>query len=175
MYQQYGDKEFIREHYQSIKNFMNYLESKAKNYIAPDATYWGDWVAPVPTNISLLSTAYMGYDARIMSVMAKALGYDADAEHYEKLYKNVSDAFVKSFFDEEGFTVMSDGKKTRINTQTSYILPLEFLILPQEIKQKATEHLCNKIKEDGNRLQTGFLGTPYILNVLSNNGHSDLA
>lgn len=175
MYQQYGDKEFIREHYQSMKNFMNYLESKAKNYIAPDATYWGDWVAPVPTNISLLSTAYMGYDARIMSVMAKALGYDADAEHYEKLYKNVSDAFVKTFFDEEGFTVMNDGKKTRINTQTSYILPLEFLILPQEIKQKATEHLCNKIKEDGNRLQTGFLGTPYILNVLSNNGHSDLA
>ncbi len=175
MYQQYGDKEFIKEHYQSMKNFMNYLESKAKDYIAPDATYWGDWVAPVPTNISLISTAYMGYDARIMAVMAKVLGHDADAKHYEKLYKNVSDAFVKTFFDSEGYTVMNDGKKTRINTQTSYILPLEFLDLPQDIRQKATDHLCNKIKEDGNRLQTGFLGTPYILNVLSNNGHSDLA
>ncbi len=175
MYQQYGDKEFIKEHYQSMKNFMSYLEGRCTNYIFPDATYWGDWVAPVPTNISLLSTAYMGYDARIMSVMAKVLGYDADAEYYDALYKKVSEAFCKTFFDADGYTVMNDEKKTRINTQTSYILPLEFLILPADLQKKAAEHLAAKIKEDGNRLQTGFLGTPYILNVLSNNGYSDLA
>lgn len=175
MYQQYGDKEFIKEHYQSMKNFMNYLEGKCTNYIYPDATYWGDWVAPVPTNISLLSTAFMGYDARIMSVMAKALGNDADAEYYDALYKKVSEAFCKTFFDADGYTIMNNEQKTRINTQTSYILPLEFLILPADLKKKAAEHLAAKIKEDGNRLQTGFLGTPYILNVLSNNGYTDLA
>lgn len=175
MYQQYGDKEFIKEHYQSMKNFMNYLEGKCTNYIYPDATYWGDWVAPVPTNISLLSTAFMGYDARIMSVMAKALGNDADVEYYDALYKKVSEAFCKTFFDADGYTIMNNEQKTRINTQTSYILPLEFLILPADLKKKAAEHLVAKIKEDGNRLQTGFLGTPYILNVLSNNGYTNLA
>lgn len=175
MYQQYGDKEFIKEHYQSMKDFMKYLEGKCKDYIYPDATYWGDWVAPVPTNISLLSTAFMGYDARIMSVMAKALGNDDDAKYYAELHKKVSEAFRKTFFDTEGYTIMNDGKGTRINTQTSYILPLEFLEIPQDLKKKAAQHLADKIKEDGNRLQTGFLGTPYILNVLSNNGYSDLA
>lgn len=175
MYQQYGDTEFVKEHYQSMKNFMTYLEKKSTGYIYPDATYWGDWLAPVPTNISLISTAYMGYDARIMSEMAKALGYDADAKYYADLHKKVSDAFIKAFFDNDGYTVTNDQAKTRINTQTSYILPLEFLILPQDLKEKAVAHLCATIKEAGNRLQTGFLGTPYLLNVLSNNGHSDLA
>lgn len=175
MYQQYGDVEFIRRHYDSMKAFMSFLESQAKGFIYPDATYWGDWVAPVGTNISLLSTAYMGYDARIMSVMAKALGHDADAKHYSELYKNVSDAFCRTFFDSEGYTVMNNNEKSRINTQTSYILPLEFLELPEDLRSKAVNHLCDAIKAAGNRLQTGFLGTPYILNVLSNNGHSDLA
>lgn len=175
MYQQYGDKEFVREHYQSMKNYMNFLESQAKGYIYPDATYWGDWVAPVPTNISLISTAYMGYDARIMSAMAKAIGKDADAEYYAKLYKNVSEAFCKTFFDAEGFTVMNNEKKDRINTQASYILALEFIDVPAELKAKAVKNLCNKIKEDNYHNMCGFLGTPYILNVLSNNGHSDIA
>lgn len=175
MYQQYGDIEFIREHYQSMKDFMTYLEKKSTNYIYPDATYWGDWLAPVGTKISLISTAYMGYDARIMSAMAKALGNDADAKYYADLHKKVSEAFIKAFFDEEGYTVRDEDKTKRINTQTSYILPLEFLEMPEDLKAKAVAHLCDVIKEAGNRLQTGFLGTPYILNVLSNYGHSDLA
>lgn len=174
MYQQYGDREFVRIHYQSMKDYMNFLESQAKDYIYPDAPFWGDWLAPVGTNISLISTAFFGYDARAMSVMAKMLGNDADAEYYAKLYKNVSAAFVKTFIDSEGYTVMPDGK-TRINTQTSYLLPLEFLDLPADVRQKAVDHLCAAVKESGNRLQTGFLGTPFILDALSHGGHSDLA
>ncbi len=175
MYQQYGDKEFIREHYASMKAFMKSLEGQTKGYIYPNADHWGDWVAPVYTQVSLLTTAFFGYDARIMSVMAKVLGYDADAEYYDNLYKKISEAFCSTFFDSEGYTIDNDGKNTRINTQTSYILPLEFLILPSDLKQKAVKRLCEKINADGNRIQTGFLGTPYILNVLSDNGCSDVA
>ncbi len=175
MYQQYGDKEFISEHYASMKAFMKRLEEQTKDYIYPNASHWGDWVAPVYTRVSLLTTAFFGYDARLMSVMAKALGYDADAQYYADLYTKISEAFCRTFFDNEGYTIAGDADNARINTQTSYILPLEFLIIPNELKQKAVKRLCDKIKADGNRIQTGFLGTPYILNVLSDNGCSDLA
>lgn len=175
MYQQYGDLEFVRTHYESMKEYVNCLVKHSIDYIYPDATYWGDWLAPSPTNISLISTAFMGYDARILASMARALGYDADADYYQELYGKVSKAFVSKFFDKDGYTVMNNEKRDRINTQTSYILPLEFLDLPSDLKAKATAHLVERIHQDGDRLQTGFLGTPYILNVLSDNGHSDLA
>ena len=175
MYQQYGDKAIIRQHYQSMKDYMTCLEKRSTGYIYPDASYWGDWLAPEPTNISLISTAYMGYDARILSAMACAIGKDADADYYADLYKKVSQAFCSTFFDAEGYTVMNNSEKTRINSQTSYILPLEFLDMPADLRTKAAGHLVKKIHESGDRLQTGFLGTPYILNVLSACGHSDLA
>ena len=175
MYQQYGDKAIIRQHYQSMKDYMTCLEKRSTGYIYPDASYWGDWLAPEPTNISLISTAYMGYDARILSAMARAIGKDADADYYADLYKKVSQAFCSTFFDAEGYTVMNNSEKTRINSQTSYILPLEFLDMPADLRTKAAGHLVKKIHESGDRLQTGFLGTPYILNVLSACGHSDLA
>lgn len=176
MYQQYGDLEFVRRHYSSMKDFMNFLEHQAKDYVSPDATYWGDWVAPVPTNISLLSTAYFGYAAKLMKEMANALGKSDDAAYYGELYKKVSNAFCNTFFDKDGYTIEGNKEgKPRMDTQTSYILPLEFLELPDDLRQKAVKHLCEAIERSDNHLQTGFLGTPHICNVLSNSGHSDLA
>ena len=130
----------------------------------------------LPTNISLLSTAYFGYAAKLMKEMANALGKSDDAAYYGELYKKVSNAFCNTFFDKDGYTVEGNKEgKPRMDTQTSYILPLEFLELPDDLRQKAVKHLCEAIERSGNHLQTGFLGTPHICNVLSNSGHSDLA
>lgn len=176
MYQQYGDLEFVERHYGAMKDYMKFLESQAKDYIYPDAFYWGDWLAPVPTNISMLSTAYFGYDARLMREMAKALGKTDDAVYYDKLYRNISRAFCNYFFDSEGYTIEGNHEGTpRMDTQTSYLLPLAFLELPEDLQQKAVKHLLEAIKRSNYHLQTGFLGTPLLCNVLSNFGHNDIA
>lgn len=176
MYQQYGDLGFVERHYGAMKDYMKFLESQAKDYIYPDAFYWGDWLAPMPTNISMLSTAYFGYDARLMREMAAALGYKEDAAYYDKLYKNVSRAFCNYFFDSEGYTIEGNHEGTpRMDTQTSYLLPLAFLELPEDLQQKAVKHLLEAIERSNYHLQTGFLGTPLLCNVLSNFGHNDIA
>lgn len=176
MYQQYGDLGFVERHYGAMKDYMKFLESQAKDYIYPDAFYWGDWLAPMPTNISMLSTAYFGYDARLMREMAKALGKTDDAVYYDKLYRNISRAFCNYFFDSEGYTIEGNHEGTpRMDTQTSYLLPLAFLELPEDLQQKAVKHLLEAIKRSNYHLQTGFLGTPLLCNVLSNFGHNDIA
>lgn len=176
MYQQYGDLGFVERHYGAMKDYMKFLESQAKDYIYPDAFYWGDWLAPMPTNISMLSTAYFGYDARLMREMAKALGKTDDAVYYDKLYRNVSRAFCNYFFDSEGYTIEGNHEGTpRMDTQTSYLLPLAFLELPEDLQQKAVKHLLKAIERSDYHLQTGFLGTPLLCNVLSNFGHNDIA
>lgn len=176
MYQQYGDLGFVERHYGAMKDYMKFLESQAKDYIYPDAFYWGDWLAPMPTNISMLSTAYFGYDARLMREMAKALGKTDDAVYYDKLYSNISRAFCNYFFDSEGYTIEGNHEGTpRMDTQTSYLLPLAFLELPEDLQQKAVKHLLEAIERSNYHLQTGFLGTPLLCNVLSNFGHNDIA
>lgn len=176
MYQQYGDLGFVERHYGAMKDYMKFLESQAKDYIYPDAFYWGDWLAPMPTNISMLSTAYFGYDARLMREMAKALGKTDDAVYYDKLYRNISRAFCNYFFDSEGYTIEGNHEGTpRMDTQTSYLLPLAFLELPENLQQLAVKHLLEAIKRSNYHLQTGFLGTPLLCNVLSNFGHNDIA
>src|SRR6201999_677459 len=52
---------------------------------------------------------------------------------------------------------------------------LEFDLLPPALRAKATEYLVNDIKSRRNHLSTGFLGTPYLCHVLSNNGRTDVA
>ena len=176
MYQQYGDLGFVERHYGAMKDYMKFLESQAKDYIYPDAFYWGDWLAPMPTNISMLSTAYFGYDARLMREMAKALGKTDDAVYYDKLYRNISRAFCNYFFDSEGYTIEGNHEGTpHMDTQTSYLLPLAFLELPEDLQQKAVKHLLEAIERSDYHLQTGFLGTPLLCNVLSNFGHNDIA
>lgn len=176
MYQQYGDLEFVERHYGAMKDYMKFLESQAKDYIYPDAFYWGDWLAPAPTNISLLNTAYFGYDARLMREMAKALGKTDDAVYYDKLYRNISRAFCNYFFDSEGYTIEGNHEGTpRMDTQTSYLVPLAFLELPEDLQQKAVKHLLETIKRSDYHLQTGFIGTPLLCNVLSNFGYNDIA
>ena len=44
-----------------------------------------------------------------------------------------------------------------------------------EDKQKTADQLAAKVIADGKKLQTGFVGTPYLLHVLSCWGHTDLA
>ena len=48
-------------------------------------------------------------------------------------------------------------------------------MVPESLRQAAADKLVAKIKANDWRLGTGFLGTPYLLAVLVDTGHSDVA
>jgi len=48
-------------------------------------------------------------------------------------------------------------------------------LLPENLRAKSAALLVEDIKSRGNRLSTGFLGTPYLCHVLSDNGYTDVA
>jgi alpha-L-rhamnosidase len=175
MYQQYGDTGILLQEYESMSRYMNFLERTGKDYIFP-AGGFGDWVAPVPTNTSLINTAYWAYDAQIMQKVAVLLGKTQDAARYGRVFDKIKAAFNKTFVDRDGYTIEAGKEGTkRIDTQTSYILPLQFGLFTDSTKSKAVAHLVDRIVANGNRLSTGFLGTPYLCLVLSDSGHPDLA
>ena len=49
------------------------------------------------------------------------------------------------------------------------------LALPDSLKTKAVNYLVQHIRSRNNHLSTGFLGTPYICHVLSENGYPGVA
>ena len=57
----------------------------------------------------------------------------------------------------------------------SYALAIVFGLLDEETAQLAGKRLADLVAESGHRIQTGFAGTPYVLDALSTTGHLDEA
>ncbi|HLE90947.1 MAG TPA: alpha-L-rhamnosidase C-terminal domain-containing protein, partial [Anaerolineales bacterium] len=70
--------------------------------------------------------------------------------------------------------VLPDGT-LKGGTQTSYVLAIQFDLLPQDLRSIAVAELVRNIGQRDNHLSTGFVGTPYLNWVLSEMGHLDTA
>lgn len=193
LYQQYNDVGILEQHYASMLAYMDFLESRAVNFIQPFGGF-GDHLAIEPTNSMLTNTAYAAYDALIMEQIAKRLGKEADRQRFRAFYENIKSSFNEVFVDANGRTfapaansifpesqgrampgASSANEAKVVDTQTSYIVPLQFGLFNETNKPLALKHLVDNIEKHGNTLTTGFIGTPYLNLVLSDNGLDDVA
>jgi Glycogen debranching enzyme len=164
---QYGDKSIIEENWTAMVRYMDYVAAKSANYIRPGG-YLGDWLAPDgTTNNDLIATGLWGMTANMMAQMATATGKEKDAKNYAELRDKIKSAFQKSF-------IAADGK-VETGSQTSYVIALHTGMVPDSLKNKVTDKLVNAIETANWHLTTGFLGTPYLLFALSDNGRADVA
>lgn len=194
VYQQYGDRKVLEEQYPAMKKFMAFLMGQARDYIQPFGGT-GDWLGLATTNSVLSNTAFSAYAARIMQKTAAVLGHPEDAQAYGGFCRNVNVAFSRMFFNDQGFTTLPADVARKVdpmavalgmakpvtvkgndpvleNTQTSYVLPLQFGMLSGGLKEKAARHLHETLEASNYTLTTGFIGTPYICQALSDNGLS---
>ena len=191
VYMQYGDIKAVAQMYDSMVRYMDYLERKSTGFLQPDSGI-GDHLAVEKTNVGLTNTAYYAYDAYMMSKMAAALGKKSDAARYSALYDNIKAAFNRTYVREDGVTVApykpvkwpgmpaaeggpKEGDLIPVDTQTSYALPLRFGLFDGSVRDKAVANLVKNIQEHGDKLTTGFIGTPYLNPALSDNGRDDVA
>ncbi len=192
MYQQYNDVRVLEQHYQSMVAYMDYLERAATHYVQPFGGF-GDWLAVETTNSMLTNTAYSAYDALIMEQVALRLGKVSDSKRFRNFYNNIKEAFNQYFVDADGYTFApapetifgkkqgdmwsgsSSSESKKVDTQTSYVVPLQFGLFNDKNKPLAVKHLVDNIKKHNYTLTTGFIGTPYLNLVLSDNGYDDVA
>jgi alpha-L-rhamnosidase len=164
---QYGDKNIIDENWAAMTRYMDYVTARSTNYIRSGG-YLGDWLAPDgTTNNDLIATGLWGMTSNMMFQMAMATGKEKEAKNYAELRDKIKAAFQKSF-------IAADGK-VGTGSQTSYVIALHTGMVPDSLKKLATEKLVKSIEEHDGHLTTGFLGTPYLLFALSENGRADVA
>jgi alpha-L-rhamnosidase len=61
------------------------------------------------------------------------------------------------------------------DTQANLVRALAFDLVPEELRQRTADRLVQLVRDAGTHLRTGFLATPYLLPVLADTGHADVA
>lgn len=174
MYKFYGDKAILENNYEGMKEWVEYMKRKSVNHIyrwsekEGDWEGYGDWIAVVSSPVEPISAAYYFYSTKILSETADLLGYTKDANYYKGLSDSIKSAFHDKFFDKEDINYPS-------GTQTANLLPLVFGLTPPEYRDEIAQNVIDSVKERGKHPSTGFLGTAYLLPVLSENGAHQLA
>lgn len=174
-YLMFDDKGILENNYTSMTRYMIWLSTlKEGSYQYNGAgTGMGDWLAYEATDARYVSVCYYAYVAQLMSKIAQALStsaldsYALDAEKYATLYENIKKEFQSRYLDSNGLPTVS--------TQTSYLLALQYGLLPDAAIEKAKANLRNKIAANNYKLSTGFVGTGILNQTLSNNGLDDIA
>jgi len=167
MYVCYADKRVIERHYAAMAKWIEYLKNHSRGLLRPAEGY-GDWLSiNADTPKDVLATAFFAYSTRLLSRMARAIGRDEDAAKYEDLFQQIKSAFNKAYVD--------DNARIKGDTQTCYVLALYFDLLPEEKRPAAAKHLVEDIMRRDWHLSTGFVGTAYLLHVLTDAGYLDVA
>jgi len=164
----YGDRDFLARFYAAFEAWMDHIGGPNPDFIRRNAVYnnYGDWLSVGPaSDRTLVATAYWHRVADLMARIAGALGHTTDAARYTQLARSIAKAFCAEYFQ--------DGRLTG-DTQTAYLLALDFGLLPEAARPIAAKRLVELIEAAGGHLQTGFLGVRHLCPVLSDNGAADL-
>ncbi len=177
----YGDRQILEDHYGTMRRYMDFLAQRCcRGYIRahPDVDAWGgfgDWLALDGSGINegrtprdLIGTAFYAHVAGLMAQISSVLGYTELAHEYTLLHGRIVGAFQHRFLNSLG--LLADD-----STQTAYILALQFGLISETVRHNAVAELVRLIEKNGYHIGTGFVGTPYILDVLADHDHLDIA
>ncbi|HKP32298.1 MAG TPA: family 78 glycoside hydrolase catalytic domain, partial [Chitinophagaceae bacterium] len=177
VYRIYGDKKILENQYASMKRWVDYMAKASKNDLWNTGFHFGDWLFYRPaddndgraavTDKYLIAQCFYAHSTQLLINAAKVLGKNDDVNSYSAALQRIKDAFVREYTTSNGRLVSG--------TQTAYVLALNFDMLPEAQRQQAATRLAENVKSYGNHLTTGFLGTPYLCDVLTRFGHDDVA
>ncbi len=173
LYQYYGDRQALVENYPALQRYLNYLKTKANQYILSQGL--GDWydLGPKPPGVSQLTpmgitaTAIYHYDLKVMEKIATILGKKADALSYAKVAIEVSKAFNAKFFNQET-------KQYGSGSQAANAMAVYLGLVAENDKQAVIDNLVKDIRSRNNGLTAGDIGYRYVLKVLEDAGRSDV-
>jgi len=171
-YEYYGDASLIEKYYPVMKNYVDYLGTKATNNIVSHGL--GDWydygthAAGYSKNspIALSATSHYFYGASLVAKAAKLLKKTEDIAKYETLASDIKTAFNNEFFNHET-------KQYGTNSQFSNAVPIFMDLVEPQYKEAVMQNLIADIKEKGDRLTTGDVGNRYLFQALAQNGENE--
>ena len=177
LWRAYGDLSVLEDQYESMTAHVSRVES----LLSPSGLWdkgfqFGDWLDPhAPPDrpfesraeSGVVATACLYRTARMVADTAALLGRDDDAERFRVLADRTRSAFNDNYLQVDG-TISSDAP-------TVYALAIAFGVLDDDDRARAGDRLAELVAENGYHVATGFAGTPFITDALTDTGHLDAA
>ncbi len=172
-----GDPTILHEQYESMKSWVDYIQTlDGYDHEWGKQFHYGDWLAldhanrepgqcKGGTDEAFIAYVYYGHSAGLVAETAEILNRSEDALHYQSLKDQIYDYVRREYFTASG--------RCAVDTQTGLLISLEYSIAPN--REKAIQQLQNTFSRNDNHLQTGFVGTPHLCNVLTQIGMERLA
>jgi alpha-L-rhamnosidase len=182
MYQFYGDRRILQTHYDAMRRYVDFLESRCKeNVLRGYGGQWdfiGDWVPPYrgmdtknwPARdaAELFNNCYRVYQWEILEKSALVLGMKDEVARCQAALAAMRPAIHKAFFDEAKSIYV-------IDEQSYQVMPLLCGVVPPERREavfaKLRDGILNRCQ---GHLDTGMLGTYFLIEYLQQTGHDDL-
>jgi len=178
IHQRTGDPEVLRRQLPSMRAWVDHAADLAgKDLLWAGGFQFGDWLDPAAppddpfaarADPDVVATAYLARSAKVVADAAGVLGDESTARHYGDLAARVREAFAREYVTAGG-RVLSDAP-------TVYTLAIAWELLPTaEQRERAGQRLADLVRIAGFRTATGFVGTPLIMDALTETGHLAVA
>lgn len=172
-----GDKTILEDQFDSMKAWVDYIRRvDGENHGWRQRFHFGDWLALDKTGASAgnvcgatdeayIADIYYAASAELVAKAAAMLGQKADEEAYRELAGRLWAVVKAEYFTATG--------RCAIKTQTGLLLALKYHLSDDE---ELTRKMLRKLlRENKNKLNTGFVGTSILCNILTDNGMTDMA
>ena len=173
LYRFFGDKLLLKRHFPQMAAWVDWIETQDETHTGgprlwQKGHHFADWLAldnPVQgscfggTDKYFVASAYYRYSAYLTARAAEALGDLDNMRKYDRLSAEVRDAIRREYFTPTG--------RIAEPTQTAMVLALAMDLAPEEFRPRLVRDLHNKLKDRKMHLDTGFVGTYYLMSTLS--------
>ena len=202
LYERTGDRRVLEENYDAILRWIEYQRVTAAAELPPSLVdvelpddrrraqallfnsglHFGDWLTPSTMESGPLHEAIMiaprltgelvapmfqAQTLTLASRMARVRGRERDAADFAARAAEVRAAFAAEYVDAQG--------DLPVRLQGVYVLALAFDLVPSGLRARTAARLVELVHARGDRLDTGFLSTPYLLDVLCDSGYPEVA
>ncbi|HEM5310007.1 TPA: family 78 glycoside hydrolase catalytic domain [Streptococcus suis] len=151
-----------------------------QHYLINTGFHFGDWIIPSVVNeqgfsdgpasayltMNYVGTSLVAYDAELFAEICTLLGKNDLAAKYTAYAKRVKEAYNEELVEND---------RLGQEMQGNYVLALKHGLVTGERELAFAERLNELIVENGYRLDTGFMATPHLLDVLCDYGYQETA
>ncbi len=171
LYRFYGDKNILRCRYGEMLRLVE-KRTEYEGMLLPEADTheYCDWLSPTgvtPDKKFFCGCWYYNMLNEISGV-AEILGDLDAAERLRERAERAKDEFNRRYLTD-------GGKNYSAGNQCGIVLPVAFGIAPEQLRQGLADTLAEYVRREDWHITTGFIGTRYIFEVLSEYGHADTA
>ena len=166
LYRYYGNRQIGEAEYATAKRWMALVEKQYPDGIVTDGLSDHESLTENPAP-EMVTPLYF-VSANLLAEQASRRHPTADETHYRQLAEKIRTAYRRQFVN---------GSTGRVGpgTQASQAFALYTGIVTEAERAKVLAYLIQEIHARKDHLSTGIMGTKFMLDVLSREGHADLA